>query len=130
MTRNEATNIAVFASVASTAISRNNQNGDNNLTQPFKAKSATVNAVTSAITDEVTPDELDKAVKLGNAIFQAEQRELFMNVDEATKKVVVKIVDRSTGDIIQQLPTKEVLNFIKAMQERAGGNGMLIKNSA
>lgn len=80
---------------------------------------------------EVSPEALQSAVKQGNAFFQAEQRDLQINVDDSTKRVVVKVIDRSSGELIRQMPTKEVLDFVKALQQQANGNsGLLIKNSA
>lgn len=80
---------------------------------------------------EVSPEALQSAIKQGNAFFQAEQRDLQINVDDSTKRVVVKVIDRSSGELIRQMPTKEVLDFVKALQQQANGNsGLLIKNSA
>ena len=79
---------------------------------------------------DVTPEELQTAVKQGNEIFQAVQRNLQMEVDDSTKKVVVKVVDQATGDVIRQMPSKEALSFLKQMQEQQGGNGSIIKGLA
>lgn len=79
---------------------------------------------------DVSADQLKSAVDQGNAIFQAVQRNLQIEVDDSTKKVVVKVVDRTTGDVIRQMPTKEVLSFLKQMQEQEGGSGSFIKGRA
>ncbi|NOT85655.1 MAG: flagellar protein FlaG [Methylococcaceae bacterium] len=79
---------------------------------------------------DVSPEALKTAVKQGNDLFQAEQRNLQMEVDDATKQVVVKVIDQASGDIIRQMPTIEVLEFMKKMQELEGGHGALIKSIA
>lgn len=119
---NDVANITKLAPVVSivSPATPNYQNSDKVAAQP--ADNITNNEAITAI----SPDELTNAVKSGNALFQAEQRELQMNFDYDAKRVVVKIVDRSTGEIIRQLPTKDVLNFVKQMRENAGKNGTII----
>lgn len=79
---------------------------------------------------EMSAAALKSAVNQGNALFQTEKRNLQFQVDNSTKQVVVKVIDQATGDVIRQIPTKEVLSFLKKMQDQEGSNGLFIKDHA
>jgi len=66
----------------------------------------------------------------GNSILQATNRDLEFQVDESTKKVVVKIVDSKTGDVVRQVPSEDMLAFIKRMQDLEGNNGAMLQDKA
>ncbi|MEQ1635801.1 MAG: flagellar protein FlaG [Methylococcales bacterium] len=134
---NDITNVTRLAPVINSdaATTRNAKVG----LVPGTANSATVSPLPLAAQSkvdveeqakEVSAEELKSAVNQGNVIFQAEQRNLQIEVDDSTKKVVVKVIDRATGDIVRQMPTKEVLSFLKQMQEQEGGSGLFIKGRA
>lgn len=62
-------------------------------------------------------DVVKKAAEKGNKFLQATNQSLQFKVDDSTKEVVVKIVDNETGDLVRQIPSEEMLSFIKRMQE-------------
>ncbi|HEY8035324.1 MAG TPA: flagellar protein FlaG [Methylobacter sp.] len=62
-------------------------------------------------------DELKSAAVAGNSMLQILDRNLEFKVDESTKRVVVKIVDNQTGKTVRQIPSEDMLAFIKRMQE-------------
>jgi len=55
---------------------------------------------------------------------------LEFHVDDSTKKVVVKIIDSKSGDVVQQIPTEDMLTYIKRMQELDGGQGAMLQDRA
>lgn len=69
--------------------------------------------------DEPVPsvDLVKKAADNGNQFLQATNLSLQFKVDDSTKEVVVKIVDNETGELVRQIPSEEMLSFIKRMQE-------------
>ncbi|TRW93001.1 flagellar protein FlaG [Candidatus Methylobacter oryzae] len=75
-------------------------------------------------------DTLKSAAVTGNSILQNLNRDLEFKIDESTKKVVIKIVDTKTGDTVRQIPSEEMLEFIKKMQELDGEKGSVIQNRA
>ncbi len=82
-------------------------------------------------TDRKPPLELVKqAAEEGNSILQATQRNLQFKVDDATKEVVVKIVDSESGELVRQIPSEEMLAFIRRMQELEGDQGSVIQDRA
>jgi flagellar protein FlaG len=68
------------------------------------------------------------AATKGNSILQEINRNLEFQVDDSTQKVVVKIVDSKSGDVVRQIPTEEMLAFIKRMQEMEGDQGTLLQD--
>ncbi|MDI1232545.1 MAG: flagellar protein FlaG [Methylobacter sp.] len=79
---------------------------------------------------EVSFDLLKSAAEKGNSILQATNRNLEFQVDDSTKKVVVKIVDSKSGDVVRQIPSEEVLAFIERMQELEGNQGSMLQDKA
>lgn len=75
-------------------------------------------------------DKLKSAAVAGNSMFQAANRNLEFKVDELTKKVVVKIVDNDTGKTVIQIPSEDMLAFIKNMQQLDGEKGSVIQHKA
>jgi len=43
---------------------------------------------------------------------------------------VVKVVDSETGDVVRQIPSEEMLAFIRRMQELDGQQGSMIQDRA
>jgi flagellar protein FlaG len=86
----------------------------------------TVNAVQQAAK---TPDmnQVNDAVKQINEAMKALSQGLEFSVDQDVHKVVVKVVDQQTGDVIRQMPTKEALEIAKALDRV---QGLLVKQKA
>lgn len=60
-----------------------------------------------AAADEVVME----AVSELNSYVQNEQRELLFNVDEGSGDMVVRVVDRESGELIRQIPNDVVLDL-------------------
>lgn len=85
---------------------------------PLKTQATALNADAK----EASLDSVKLAAAAGNSIFQSANRNLEFQVDDSTQKVVVKIVDSKTGDVVRQIPSEEMLDFIKRMQDLEGDN--------
>lgn len=81
-------------------------------------------------TDRPTLDAVKKAADQGNSLLQAVNRNLQFKVDDSTKELVVKIVDSESGELVRQIPSEEMLAFIKRMQELDGQQGSMIQDRA
>lgn len=80
---------------------------------------------------EASLDSVKSAAATGNSIFQSANRNLEFQVDDSTQKVVVKIVDSKTGDVVRQIPSEDMLDFIKRMQDLEGDNqGTMLQDKA
>jgi len=65
----------------------------------------------------VSRAELDRAVELANKIGQNLKRRLNFSIDEATERVVVKIIDEDTGEIVRQVPPQEMLRIAAHLKQ-------------
>lgn len=76
-------------------------------------------------------EELKKAVDEANGIIQAVRRDLNLNIDEASGRLVIKVIDRDSEEVIRQIPSEEVLAFIQNLTKMAETReGVLIQEKA
>lgn len=62
---------------------------------------------------------LDRAVEALQAHVQQSSSELRFLVDKGTGKMYFKVVDHSTGEVILQIPSEEVLGAARKLREMA-----------
>ncbi len=60
---------------------------------------------------DITRAELDKAVDYANETGKLLKRKLNFAIDDTTNKVVVRVVDEESGDVIRQVPAPEMLRI-------------------
>jgi len=135
----EITNVAKLVPVT---VLRNKQNepkatssiGTAGIEQQNAAKSEedlkVQNAALKTDTNATSLEIVKSAAAQGNSILQATNRNLEFQVDESTKKVVVKIVDSKSGDVVRQIPSEDMLAFIKRMQDLEGQQGTMLQDRA
>lgn len=113
------------------ATSSDSVSGHNLIPQPVKtaAPVQTSNPVTQ--TDHVPPsataDQVKSAVKSINKTIQAIAPNIEFSIDHDTDKLVVKIVDQQTKQVLRQIPTEEVIEIAKSLDKL---QGLLIKQTA
>jgi flagellar protein FlaG len=66
-------------------------------------------------------DEVKAAVASANATLADAGRRLEMAWDGDTKRIVVKLVDSVTKEVIRQMPTKEALSLARRLASLAEG---------
>ena len=79
------------------------------------------------VADVVELRELDEAVSELNSVAQMLRRELQLAVDEQSGEVVVKVLDEQNDEVIRQIPSEEVLELRKSMEDM---KGVIFKGSA
>jgi len=77
-------------------------------------------ALRKAEVEEATPVQIEMAVKSVNASLESRSISLQFELDRDTDKLIVKVVDRSNGEVIRQIPTEEVVRIAKVMDQQAG----------
>ncbi len=78
--------------------------------------------------EEPTREQLQNAVDQANkAIQQKALSELRFSVDESTGISIVRIVDQKTGETLRQIPSQEMLEIAKSIDEM---KGLLVKQQA
>ena len=70
---------------------------------------------------------LDQAVAKVSDLFKATDSKLRLEVDDDTKRVVVKVFSEESGEVIRQIPAKEILEMEKYF---SGSKGVLLKQQA
>ena len=96
-----------------------------------KTKAAVLKADEKQQTEKQLPvDEVKSAAKEVNSMLQAVNRNLEFKVDDSTNKLVVKIVDSKSGEVVRQIPSEDVLVFMKRMQELEGNQGSVLQDRA
>ena len=73
--------------------------------------------------------ELEEAVDTLNRALQASNRNVLFSIDKDSKRVVVKIVDSETDDVIRQIPTEEVLKLSRTLSQ-GQGHGLILNGEA
>jgi flagellar protein FlaG len=58
---------------------------------------------------------------------QTMKRDLQFNVDRASGKTVIKVVDTNSGQLIRQIPQEEMISIARAI---SGGEGVLLRDKA
>ncbi len=93
------------------------------------AKPASTNDVLNAQakSQQDSQKELNSAVKTANKFMQALSQNLQFSIDKDTEKVVVKLVDNSTKEVVKQIPSEEMLAIAKALDKF---QGLLVKEKA
>nr|WP_314861719.1 flagellar protein FlaG [uncultured Undibacterium sp.] len=113
------------------ASSSDRVSGNNFVAQPVKtaAPVQTSNPVTQ--TDQTqqlaSADQVKSAVKSINNVIQVSAPDIQFSVDSDTDKLVVKIVDQQTKQVLRQIPTEEVIEIAKSLDKL---QGLLIKQTA
>ena len=74
----------------------------------------------SAESIEQTVEKLQKATAQLNELMKNGQRSLNFSVDDVSNKVIVKVVDRSTSELVRQIPTKEALELAEHIEGMMG----------
>lgn len=87
---------------------------------------ATAGAVAQAAEVPSMP-ALGEAVKNINKTLQDLSQNLEFSVDNDSARTIVKVVDQQSGEVLRQLPSKEVLEIAKALDRL---QGLLISQKA
>jgi flagellar protein FlaG len=75
-----------------------------------------------------TPAELKQAMESLNKTLKQSNKNLEFSVDTDTKKVLVKLVDTETGDVIREFPSEEALAIARSIDQFQ--QGLLLKQQA
>lgn len=129
----EISNITPATSVRIQAASTSPGSASGEITQSttvVDVKTVDENALKHDSNQKLSLDAMKEAVKAGNTMLQSASSSLSFEIDSATKQVVVKIVDRNTGELVRQIPTVEMLDFMRRMKELEGNSGSLIQAKA
>jgi flagellar protein FlaG len=105
------------SSVSNAAASASTQTAVSSQNNPVQAVES--EASVASQTKEAVKDLQEAVVKM-NEYVQAEQRTIHFSIDEDSGKEVVTVLDRTTDEVIRQMPSEEVLVFARRLAEQSG----------
>ena len=72
---------------------------------------------TQEVDMELSQEALEKVVSQLNAYIQNTQRDVDFSVDDSTGRVVVRVVDSVSDEVIRQIPSEEMLAISRHLVE-------------
>ena len=91
-------------------------------------RSTAVDLPQAAAAPQASNEQLKKAVEEINRAMQQSGRNLQFSVDSATDRVVVRLTDTETGEVIRQIPSEETLEIARSIGQFQ--QGLLLKQQA
>jgi flagellar protein FlaG len=109
------TNVAVLGRTVDSSRSGNTTEKVAAQRQTFAVEVAEVE--TQEVDVELSQKALEKVVSQLNAYIQNTQRDVDFSVDDATGRVVVKVIDSESEEVIRQIPSEEMLAISRHLVE-------------
>lgn len=111
--------------VTAASLKDTTQNGNRIQPQKERISVAAQEAVSTQnrlATSEVnaSPERIKEATNQIKHYIQLFTSELDFSVDEETERLVVKLLDKSTGEILRQIPPEEILHIAKMLDKLQG----------
>lgn len=78
--------------------------------------SGSANGVSSE-SQAITAESLGEAVSSIKDFVQSIRRDLNFDLDDSSGKMVVKVTDRATGEVVRQIPTEDALRLAENLEE-------------
>ena len=82
---------------------------------------------TPAVDAPPTRAAVQAAVDHVNAALAASERSIEFSIDPDVKTVVVRVIDKQDGSVLRQVPSQEMLNIAKALDQL---QGLLVRSRA
>ncbi len=74
-----------------------------------------------------SPKQVEQALDKVKQVMTAKASALTFTVDDKSGDTIVRVVDSDTGEVIRQIPSKELVEIARALDKM---QGMLLKQSA
>ncbi|BDF95027.1 MULTISPECIES: flagellar protein FlaG [Pseudoalteromonas] len=109
--------IALSPQLTATAIDEPNKT-NNSLTE--RPKSADNNLQEQMTNKQLNHEQLEKVAQQLQDFMGEMNRSLQFQVDEESGRDVIKVIDKTNGELIKQYPSEEVLSLVAKLSETAG----------
>lgn len=84
------------------------------------AKDAVQPAAPAAKTAPYDQEELGKAVDKINEKVQQVMREIKFSVDDKSDRVVIKVIDQATKEVIREIPPEDIIDVAEKLEQFRG----------
>ncbi len=71
---------------------------------------------------------MEDVVRDLNDYVQSIGREIQFSLDDTTGRTIIRVVDAATDETIRQIPSEEIMDFLKNMQELNQEKGSLFED--
>jgi len=79
-------------------------------------------AAQEAAKTNVDMQKLEETISNANKVMEKMDRSLQFSVDKGTERIVVKVVDDSTGEVVREIPPEEILRLQAHFKEMLESN--------
>jgi len=102
--------------------------------QPPKADAAEKAKAADKTKPADKPEDVKAAVEKLNQSLEDDNRQVRFEIDPSSSRVITKVVDASTKEVLRQIPSEEVLRMAEALKGKesssGGGSIPLVRTSA
>lgn len=81
----------------------------------------------NAVTDEPSTQVVKAAVEASNRVVQSLQSKIEFVTDESSGRLLIRVIDSSSNELIRQIPSEEMLAISRALDRM---RGLLLKSEA
>ncbi|MGJ7564709.1 flagellar protein FlaG [Variovorax sp. GB1R11] len=81
-----------------------------------------------AAAEAASPVQIESAVKEVNATLESRSVGVYLEVDKDLDTLIVKVIDKESGELIRQMPTEEAVRIAKVLQGKLPG--LLVSHQA
>lgn len=99
----------------------------NATTQTHQAVAPVQSGNSGATAGGTTREDLEEALKKVNEFVSNRNTDLQFSTDDETGLSIVKVIDRSSKEVIRQIPSEEMVQFAKVLDKL---QGLLIRQQA
>ena len=101
----------VVSNIKASELEKSDTQRDNSVTQSVKKVSQ----------EPLTVQQLEKVAQQLQDFVGEMNHGLEFSVDKDSGRDVIKVIDKSTGDLVKQFPSEEVLTLVAKLSEMVGG---------
>ncbi|WP_206810931.1 flagellar protein FlaG [Paradesulfitobacterium ferrireducens] len=70
--------------------------------------------------EEISREEVEKAIDKINRLMGIIEKRLEFSIHDGSHRVMVKVVDKETGKVLDEVPPKKILDMLSSFNEMAG----------
>ena len=93
------------------------QKTEKDSTEVEKRQEITAEKTSAEIVKDMKKEELDETITQINDSLQNVQRNLKFSVDKEAGRIVINVTDKETDELVRQIPSEEVLELARNLQE-------------
>lgn len=74
----------------------------------------------SSAREEIPREEVEKATEKLNRLMGLIEKKMKFEVHDKTQRIMVKIIDEESGEVLSEIPPKKILDMLSSFMEFAG----------